>query len=317
MKIEKIMIGTVLADIGTFFISFLILIDPFSVQPFIKRTTMIEHSVQNNTNVSLMCLLTQLCEQLVAGFQIPETGNTADITAGIPVVMSTLTQQFSFILQDHTIMRINIIVILNIILVIGRRYKQRIEINGINTQALDIIQLIHNPLKIPAVKTPHIQSQRVIRPVSRTGGRNSIHIQIFSVQYIIGRISVAETIHKNLIENGTLCPSRYMHTRAQHKTIAALCLLSNPKLVVTNLLFPFFHNKIIPERILSHRHTDFIKIKPGIKTNLFFVSAAFKSHNNSFFPFHMNQTSVAFLSRSVLCFYTACLLPAFSARLFI
>ena len=47
-------------------------------------------------------------------------------------------------------MGINIVIVLNIILMVGRRHKQRIEIDHIHAQFLQIIHLIKNALQIAA-----------------------------------------------------------------------------------------------------------------------------------------------------------------------
>src|SRR5699024_12420592 len=65
-KFKKCVIRTVLGHIGSRFVSFLILIDSFPVQPFVERTTVIEYTVQDNLHSTLMDLLYQLDEQLIA-----------------------------------------------------------------------------------------------------------------------------------------------------------------------------------------------------------------------------------------------------------
>ena len=48
------------------------------------------------------------------------------------------------------------IVILNIVLVIGRRDKNRIQVQDLHAQILQIVELLPDPFQIAAVKIPHI-----------------------------------------------------------------------------------------------------------------------------------------------------------------
>ena len=49
-------------------------------------------------------------------------------------------------------MRIDIIIVLNIVFVIRWRYKKRVEIDDLHTELLKIIELIQHALQIAAVK---------------------------------------------------------------------------------------------------------------------------------------------------------------------
>ena len=106
-------------------------------------------------------------------------------------------------------MRIDMIVILTVILMVAGRDKDRIQIDHIHSKLLKIIQLIHNSLKIAAIKFPDTHHSRNLFPVIHFYG-SVPDIEIFPCFHIIGRISVTETIHINLIHHSTLQPLRHM-----------------------------------------------------------------------------------------------------------
>ena len=96
---------------------------------------------------------------------------------------------------------------------IGRGYENRVQIKDIHAQFLQIIQMIQNPLQIAAVKFPDSHFCRIFVPVSHPG-HGLPYINIFSVQHIIGRITVGKTIHIYLIEYGSFRPVRGGKTRS-------------------------------------------------------------------------------------------------------
>ena len=142
MKLEIIMIFAVLRDIGAFFVSFRMFVDPLSIHPFIKGATVIEYSVQNNLHASSVRFFHYFRKKSIACLQIILIGYSVYISCGKTVLMLIVSKQLSFVMNDPAEMRINIVIILNIILMIGRRDKQRIKIYDIHTKILQIIHLI-------------------------------------------------------------------------------------------------------------------------------------------------------------------------------
>ncbi len=62
-------------------------------------------------------------------------------------------------------MRVNIVIILNVIFVIGGRNKKRVKINHIHAKFFQIIHLFQNSLQIASVEFPHSHSRRIFIPV--------------------------------------------------------------------------------------------------------------------------------------------------------
>ena len=66
MEIKIIPVRTVCADISTLVIAFRILVNTFSIHPFIKGSAVVEHTVQYDSHASAMRLCHYLGKHLVA-----------------------------------------------------------------------------------------------------------------------------------------------------------------------------------------------------------------------------------------------------------
>ena len=231
LELEETSVRALIIHISALLISLLILVNTFSIQPFVKRTTMVKYTVQDYTHAALMNLLHKLCEQLVAGLQIRLICHTHNILAGFLIDLAALRQTFSAILDDLSKMRIYIIVILNIIFMIGWRNKNRIQINDIHAKSLQIIKLIHNTLQITTIEAADIHIVRILKPVLDLA-RAFPDIAVLVVLDIIGRISIVETIHENLIEHSTSRPFRNRESRRNLEIIIWIQILLCAKLVI-------------------------------------------------------------------------------------
>ena len=89
-----------------------------------------------------MDLINELLKKPVAVLQIIKVRHPVLIKAGTPVVLRPGLKDIPFIIDDLSKMRIYMIIVLGIILMSGRRYKDRIQIEGIHSQILKIVQLV-------------------------------------------------------------------------------------------------------------------------------------------------------------------------------
>ena len=231
MELKKGMIGTVRRNVSSFFISLLMLINPLPIQPFIKRSAVIKNTIQNNLHSSAVNLFHQLDEQFIAGFQIFPAGHSLNIAACMAVIRISRPQQFSILFHNLPIMGIYIVIILDIILMIGRRYKNRVQIDHFYPQILKIVQFVHDPFQISPIKIIYIhviwQFFPVLYPVTL-----AVNIIILSCQHIIKGITVAESIHKNLIHHRSLCPVRRLKSGNDTKRILFLQFSGNSQFVI-------------------------------------------------------------------------------------
>ena len=112
------------------------LVNFFCIQPFIKGTAVIKHAVQYHLHPPAVNLLNQFRKQCIACFQIFLRPGTDLVHRRITVALRALRKRRASVFDDPSVMRIDIIIILNIILMIGWRYKNRVEINNFYTKIL-------------------------------------------------------------------------------------------------------------------------------------------------------------------------------------
>ena len=60
------------------------------------------------------------------------TGASADISGGLGIIFFSFRQTFSVILNNNAEMRVYMVIILYIVFVVRRRYKQRIKVDNLN-----------------------------------------------------------------------------------------------------------------------------------------------------------------------------------------
>ena len=135
-KVKEVPIRAALRHIGSLCIARCILVNPLSVQPFMKGTAMIKHAVQNHLHPATVNLFHQSRKKGIAGIQILLLADAADITGSLGIIRISRCETLSFVQKNHAVMRVDIVVILTVILMIGRRHKQRIEINHFNSEIL-------------------------------------------------------------------------------------------------------------------------------------------------------------------------------------
>ena len=146
LKIKIISVGAVCTDVCALFIAFRIFINAFPIHPLIKGTAMVEDSVQNHLHASFVSLFHHLGKKRIACFQVLFVGHAGNILACKPVFLLPGRQKLSLFPNNLTEMRVNIIIILNIILMIGGGYKQGVKVNHFHAKVLQIIHLFQYTL---------------------------------------------------------------------------------------------------------------------------------------------------------------------------
>ncbi len=171
-------------------------------------------------------------------------------------------------------MGVNVIVVLNIVLMIGRGNKQRIKINNLNTQILQIVHLVHNTLQVAAVKISDVHCRRITVPVVHML-HFLIDVLVLVVLDIIGGVAVAETVHINLVHYRTLRPLRRLEAGNDNEVIIVVAVLMQTAsgIVIT-------HNpadidfKTVGQFFVFKLHFNAVKIEALIRP--------FLGHENSF-----------------------------------
>ena len=157
-------------------------------------------------------------------------------------------------------MGIHILIILNIVLVITWRNKNRVQINNIHSQILQIIQFVHNSLQVTAIKLPHTHYCRNFSPVSYPGSHIA-NIKILTILHIISRIPITEAIHKNLVHNSTLRPLGCIIIRINLKLQTLLRVHGNTLIIIITGHPSVCDLKMVADNLLSHNNRSLIIIK--------------------------------------------------------
>ena len=170
------------------------------------------------------------------------------------IVHRVYCHRLTAIFDDHAIMRIDVVIILTVVLLwIGRRDKQRVEIDHLNSQILQVIQLVPHALKITAVEAAHIHGRRIGAPVSYLMYRTP-NIDILAFRHIVALVTVAEAIHKDLVHDRALCPLRRMKPRRNAKCVATLNIHGCAQTVKIADCAALHHLEIIALRLTVRLH---------------------------------------------------------------
>lgn len=121
---------------------------------------MIEHSVQDHPHPPLMDFLHKTGKECIAGFQILLACAALHVPVSLFVIRGVRPDQAASVLLYSGKVGINVLVILAVILMVGGGYKYRIQIDGLHSQLLDVVQLIPDSLQVASVKVPHIHGGR-------------------------------------------------------------------------------------------------------------------------------------------------------------
>ena len=171
-------------------------------------------------------------------------------------------------------MGIDIVVVLNVIFVVGGRDKQGIEVNDLHSQILEIVQLLHDALQVTSVEAPHVHGRRVFIPVLHMFHRFS-DIDVLSVFHIVGWISIAETVHKDLVHDRALGPVGSTKSRSDLELILLDLLPGGAKLVIIPDFLPGAHPEAVVQILLTQLQGHCIVVKhPGCAPLLHLVLSA-------------------------------------------
>ena len=90
------------------------------------------------------------------------------------------------------------------------------QVKTIKRTPRQIIQLVHDPLQVTAVELPDVIGGRQLVPVLNTD-HVAAAVVIFIRQDIIRPVSVAETVHEDLIHDAAGRPQRHLQLQKQRQ----------------------------------------------------------------------------------------------------
>ena len=196
---------------------------------------MVENTVQNNLHAPAVHLIAEVGKIGVTGIEIENRGHPFDIAGRIAVMLLPALHGMVHVILDHGKMGVNMVIVLHVILMAGGRNEDGVEVDHLNTETLQIIQLLAYPLQVTPVKDPDVGIRHGIIPVLGMLGVAD-HIIILIVLHIIGGVPVAEAVHHDLILHGTLCPGRGVETGREGKGNAGVRLFTLGQNMGTGLL---------------------------------------------------------------------------------
>ena len=168
-------------------------------------------------------------------------------------------------------MGIDVIIILTIVFMVGRRDKYRVQVNSLHLQALQIAEFIPDSPDIASIETSHIHLGRKLIPVPHPlhGFPN---IDVFIRFHIICRVTVTKTIYINLIHNCALAPIRYKKSGSHMKRCLPRRLICRPQTAVeTDILLPVRPEAVIQDLFSKYIFTAVI-IKQAVAVAVFHVT---------------------------------------------
>jgi len=94
------------------------LIYSLAVKPFIKRATVVEYTINYYLDISSVSLLDKLCKELIARLKIRIVRYSLLVLGRIVIASGIIRKRLAAIIYNNAKMRVNIVIILNIILMV-------------------------------------------------------------------------------------------------------------------------------------------------------------------------------------------------------
>ena len=206
------------------FIPLFVEVYSLSVKPFVERTAVIEHPVYNYAHSACVNFLYEVGKIFVALFEVDFRSYALYIFGRVAVVVFPVLHTVVHIFLDNREVRVDMVVILSIVFMVGGRNEQRIEINSLYAQILQIVEFFSDPLQIAAVETADVEFVGIFIPLGYAL-RVPARVVIFVVLHVVRGVAVAETVGENLIENGALSPVGNLEARHERKVVFGLNVL--------------------------------------------------------------------------------------------
>ena len=98
-----------------------------------------------------MRLAHEVGEEPVAGLQIHLISHALSVFVGLGVVDRAPGEESAPFMHYFAKVGVNVVIVLRVVLVIGGRHENGIEVDRFNPQLIQIIELVHDPLQVAAV----------------------------------------------------------------------------------------------------------------------------------------------------------------------
>ena len=185
------------------------------------------------------------------------------------------------VVGDDGEVRVYIVVVLSVVFVIGRRYKERVEVDALYAERGEVRNFLFDALQIAAVKVADVEAVRNFVPVVYRPDVTA-RIVIFIVGNVVAGIAVSEPVGKNLVEHPALSPVGHVETGNERKIIFFLIVCNGAEAVVVDEVVVIGNLKIIADYVVGAGKFEPVKIESFVCLFLFghFAQAAAETHVN-------------------------------------
>ena len=156
VEMEKGTVGTVGTLVGTGLEAGLPHIDALGIHPLVEGAAVVKDAVKDDAHTAGVELLAEGGEKNIGPLQILHGGYAADILRGGGIVFIRSVHDMILIIGDNAEMGIDMLVILTVIFMTGGGDKNRIQVENLDTEILEIIELVDDPLDIAAVEAAEV-----------------------------------------------------------------------------------------------------------------------------------------------------------------
>ncbi len=232
------------------FVALFVEVNALPVQPFMERTAMVENAVYNHLYSQGMHLFHKAGKVLVGLFQIGFIRYPAYIFGGVAVVLFPALHTVSHVVFYNREVRVDIVVVLRVVLVVGGRNEKGIEVHRLHAQIFKVLQLLLHALQIAAVKVVYVHSFGQFKPIAHLA-RVPARVIVLVVLNVVGRFAVAEAVAKNLIEHPALSPIGHLAAWDERKIVLVLIVVYRAEAVIIELVIVVYKLKVITYRLLT------------------------------------------------------------------
>ena len=192
----------------------------------------------------------QFCDErgevFVARLQIFRRSDAGDIPRRKAVVRFPVLHGILAVLLNDGEMGVDIVVVLRVVLVVGGRNEERVEIYALDAQRGEVVNLLLHALQIAAVKVAHIERGDGRVPVPNLFDVPA-RIVIFVVGDVVLGVAVEEPVGVYLIEHPALCPVGHVEPRDERKVILVLVVGDGTYAVIEHHVVVIGYLKVIAD----------------------------------------------------------------------
>ena len=175
---------------------------------------MIEDPVQDHTDPSPVRLADQVREQPVARLEVRRIRHTELVFAGLCILRRPTGQDLGRVVHYFAKVGVDVAVILRVVLVVGGRDEDRIEVDRVDPQLVEVIELVDDALQVSAVVLARVITRWRTVPVVDVHDLSAV-VGVLAGHDVVARVAVAEPVREDLVHHRALGPLRHPELRVK------------------------------------------------------------------------------------------------------